>query len=98
MMIMTSQSTAKTLTADLDKLFPEGHELKVVAQAGDARITWDADKSGEVDHAKKTFEYYTGEKKYAAFTAKKDGSQGEKIKSFDPKAEALIFVPPIAGG
>jgi len=55
-------------------------------------------KQVEVDAARKTFDECIKEKKFAAFSVDKKGKKDERIWVFDPKAEEIILVPPIAGG
>lgn len=89
MRIMMSYSLANK--EDIDK------RLKVEVEAGDTKIIWDSDNSDEVAAAKSTFENLL-KKKYTAFKVKKDGSSGEKMLEFNPGAEKVILVAPMAGG
>lgn len=66
--------------------------------AGDVRVMWDRTKKIEVDAMRKLFADLKA-KGYAAFTVKdKDGNKGEVIREFDPNAERMIMIPPMAGG
>jgi hypothetical protein len=68
------------------------------SRAGDLKIIWDRSKPAEVDAAMETFEALRAQG-YTAFLVKdKDGKQGDKVTSFDPNAERLIFIAPLAGG
>lgn len=73
------------------------HEMEVLDVTGHTRVIWDEDKAAEVENARRTFDDLT-KKGYKAFRVKKDGSEGEPMKSFDANAEKMILVPPIAGG
>lgn len=72
-------------------------ELRVLGQMGDTRLTWDPANTIEVETAKKAFEDYRA-KRFAAFRTTKRGTKGEQITFFDPQAEEVLLVPPIAGG
>lgn len=65
---------------------------------GHAKYEWDKDDPDDVAEAKRIFE----EKKkqgYSFFRVDpKIGDKGEKIATFDPKAEKIIAVPAFAGG
>lgn len=65
--------------------------------SGDLKSVWDSRNEPEVDAARAQFDALRA-KGYAAFSVNKDGSQGEIIREFDPKAEKIILVPPQAGG
>lgn len=68
------------------------------SRAGDLKIIWDRNKTTEVDAARSTFDALRAQG-YTAFLVKdKDGKQGDKVTSFDPNAERLIFIAPLAGG
>jgi hypothetical protein len=77
----------------------ERHSLfEVMGVFGDLKIMWDRTKPDEVAAAKATFDSLI-KKGYAAFAVKdNDGNKGDKIKDFDPNAERIIMVGPMAGG
>lgn len=71
------------------------HELD---QTGDQRVMWDRTSKDEVDAARATFDSLL-KKGYLAYRAEgKKGVQGEQIRRFDPDAERIILVKPLAGG
>jgi len=72
-------------------------ELRVMGQAGDTKIIWDAGQEDEVATARRTFNELRA-KRYNAYAVKKNGDQGELINEFDPEAEKIILAPPMAGG
>jgi hypothetical protein len=73
-------------------------EIAVMSSKGDTKIIWDRKQADEVSNARRTFDDLM-KKGYAAFSVKgKDGDKGEQIKAFDPDAERMIMVPPLAGG
>lgn len=71
--------------------------FEIMGREGDTKLMWDKHADDEVDAARETFRKLRA-KGYLAFKAKKNGDQGEAITEFDPKAERLIMVPPMAGG
>ena len=73
-------------------------ELAVMDATGDTKTIWDSKNPDEVENARKQFDYFVKEKKYAAFTVDKKGEQSEPLKKFDPELERIIFVKPLAGG
>ena len=72
-------------------------EILILDQSGHIKQIWDRSVPDEVGMARKTFDKMLA-KGYAAFRVKKDGSQGEKIKEFDPEAEKMILAPALRGG
>lgn len=74
------------------------HMLCEMNESGDTRILWDEDNEDEVAVAKRAFDDLVGKKKFAAFHVKKNGEQGERMREFDPSAEKIIIVKPLAGG
>ncbi len=71
-------------------------EMAVLDMKGDTRHTWDSNNPVEVEHAHRVYD----EMKQRGFTAHvtsgsgKGGTMGE----FDPNAEGLVMVPPMAAG
>lgn len=76
---------------------PARGELNILDTTGHTRIMWDSASDVEVETAKASFDRLKAAG-YQAFSVKKDGSEGEKINSFDPKAEKIIMAPPLRGG
>ena len=71
--------------------------LHVLDKTGDTKQVWDSRNEAEVEVARAAFDSLT-KKGYLAFSVKKDGSKGEVIREFDPKAEKIILSPPMQGG
>ncbi len=65
--------------------------------AGDTKQRWDADQPEEVAIAKDAFTRLTNQG-FKAFRVDNDGDKDGKMDKFDPTAEAVILVPPVAGG
>lgn len=72
-------------------------EALVLDQTGHTKTTWDADVADEVEAAKAQFKELTG-KGFKAFKVKRDGTEGERMGSFDKDAEAVIYTKAIVGG
>ena len=78
----------------------EGYNLfETMGKNGDTKSIWDKNNPDEVEAARQQFNYLVKQKKYVAFHVEGDkGEKGSQMKEFDPKAERVIFVPPMAGG
>lgn len=72
-------------------------QLRILGPEGDTKHIWDCGDDDQVKAARKLFGELVG-KGHLAFRVKKDGSKSRAMKSFDPDAEAVILVPPLAGG
>lgn len=73
------------------------NEMEVLDTTGHTKTTWDSENSDEIAAARGQFDVLT-KRGYKAFRVKRDGSEGEPMKSFDPDAEKMILVPPVQGG
>lgn len=76
---------------------PNDARMELMGPEGDTKLMWDKHSEDEVEAAKATFDKLRA-RGYLAFKAKKDGSQGEQMDKFDPKAERIIMSPPMQGG
>jgi hypothetical protein len=76
---------------------PRQHELRVMGGKGDTKIIWNPDNTDEVANARRSFDDMTG-KGFRAFAVARAGAKGDRVHEFDPEAEKLIIVPPMAGG
>lgn len=72
------------------------HEMKIMDPTGHLTVKWDRNKRDEVDNARSQFEAFRG-KGYSCFHMDGD-SKGARMDSFDPNAESLMMVAPLAGG
>lgn len=89
---MSFNSTLKELERS------EKHTLAIMDRVeGDYKVTWDPDDDTDVDMARASFNA-AKKKGLVAFKVKKDGSKGERIREFDPEAEAIIMAPALQGG
>ena len=96
---MTQQTTETTKPKTIDEDPIHGkHYMACMDDTGDTKFMWSRDNRDEVDLARTTFDSYR-KKGYAAFrVVGKDGVKGEQMNEFDPDAERIIFVKPMAGG
>lgn len=73
------------------------NEFKVLDPNGHTRTTWDTSNAEEVETARRVFDDLTG-RGYRAFRISKDGGDGVPKRTFDPKEEETLLVPPIRAG
>lgn len=73
------------------------HELAVMDRTGDTKLIWDSDKPDEVENARRSFNELK-KKGYGIFHVDKSGEAAKRMHEFDPDAEKLIAIKPIAGG
>ena len=71
--------------------------MRIMGRPGDTKLIWDAAVEDEVAAAKKTFDDLT-KKGFLAYKVAAGGKAGDRTKTFDPAAEKIILVPPMAGG
>jgi hypothetical protein len=77
---------------------PKLGEMAIMGKEGDTKIIWDKSKRVEVDNARANFDRLIKEG-YTAFSVAGDkGDKDKQIRTFDPDAERLIFVPPVQAG
>jgi hypothetical protein len=72
--------------------------LEITDNSGDTKIEWNKNVAAEVDAARETFSRMKEQHKYLAYRLRRDGTQGEVIRSFDPDAERIVMVPQTVGG
>jgi len=72
-------------------------EMKTLGRYGDLDVRWDADNEEEVNAVREAFTKKIKEG-WSAFREKFGSKKGDRIEEFDPQAERIILVPPIAGG
>ena len=73
------------------------NEFTVLDPNGHTTTMWDPQSPAEVDRARRVFDEMR-RRGYRAFRIGKDGGPGEPRRSFDPKDDAMLFVPPIHAG
>lgn len=74
------------------------HYFAFTCALGDKKTLWSKDNPDEVEAARREFQFLVKEKKYAAFSVKKNGEPGDQIDEFDPNMERIIFTKALAGG
>ena len=92
-------SPINTLDDAFNEEVPDGATgmLCCLDKTGDTKVVWDYKDDDSVAAAKATFDALK-KKGHIAYSVKKDGSAGEVIREFDPKAEKIIMSPPMVGG
>lgn len=71
--------------------------MSILDMTGDTKVIWDPKSPVEVEAARQQFNTLKAAG-YLAFSVKKDGEKGVRIKEFDPEAEKIIMSPqPVAG-
>ena len=74
------------------------HGLAILDHTGDTKMQWDVANKDEVEHAKKSFDTFTKDKKYMAYKTDNAGNKAEQIREFDPTLSRIILVAPMVGG
>ena len=73
--------------------------MRILDQSGDTAVTWDLDDETTLRAAREIFEREAAQSKMAfARPLGAPVEQAERIRSFDPGAEEIIWVRPIQGG
>lgn len=73
--------------------------MRILDETGDTAITWAADDPATIAEAEALFARLVTERKIPfARAAGSPADAAEKISSFDPDAEEIVWVRPIAGG
>ena len=72
--------------------------MAIMDKSGDTKHIWNSDKPEEVNAARDLFDSLK-DKGYTAYhVTGKDGTKGEIMQTFDPKAERVIMAPRVVGG
>ena len=73
--------------------------MRILDETGDTTITWAIDDPATIAEAELLFARLVAEHKIPfARAAGSPASDAEKISAFDPSAEEIIWVRPVAGG
>ena len=73
------------------------NEFTVLDPNGHTTTMWDPQSPAEIERARRVFDEMR-RRGYRAFRIGKDGGPGQPRHSFDPKDDAMVFVPPIHAG
>jgi hypothetical protein len=65
--------------------------------SGDTRHEFDSSDQESVARAERRFQELT-DKGFRAVALGRNGSDGEVLRSFDPKVERTLFIPQLRGG
>ena len=71
-------------------------ELIKPTKDGDTKVKWDPNNTEEVEVAREAFKLYCSQGYRAAKMHNKEA--GELIREFDPSANEILFLTPLAGG
>ena len=73
--------------------------MRILDETGDTTITWAVDDPATIAEAEAVFTRLVGQAKIPfARLAGAPAAAAEKIAAFDPNAEEIVWVRPIAGG
>lgn len=72
-------------------------EMSILGERGDMKVAWNARDTDEVNAARAQFVELT-QRGFRAFEVTGEGGTGEQMEGFDPEAQKIILVPPVAGG
>lgn len=73
--------------------------MRILDETGDTTITWAVDDPTTIAEAEALFVRLVTERKIPfARAAGSPADEAEKISTFDPNAEEIVWVRPIAGG
>jgi hypothetical protein len=72
-------------------------ELKVLDPNGHSSTTWDSTDQDQVETARRIFNELTRQG-YRAFRMERNSTEGTPKRTFDPKDEETLLVPPIRAG
>jgi len=73
-------------------------EMAVMGKEGDTKHMWDKTKPVEVNRARELFDGFIKDGYTAFSVAGEKGDKDKQVRTFDPNAERLIFVPPVQAG
>ena len=74
-------------------------KMRILDETGDTSITWAMDDPATITEAEMVFARLVRERKIPfARAAGSPAGDAEKISVFDPNAEEIVWVRPIAGG
>jgi hypothetical protein len=79
-------------------LLPNQSVMAVINETGDKKTIWDRNNPVEVEAARNEFDFFRKKGHMAYKVEGADGRKGEVLSAFDPKAERIIFAPPMQGG
>ena len=73
--------------------------MRIIDETGDTTITWATDDPIAIAEAEAVFARLVAQRKIPfARAAGAPAGEAEKIRAFDPSAEEIVWVRPIAGG
>lgn len=73
--------------------------MRVIDRTGDSQVAWQIEDATSVDRAHAIFDRLLAQRQLAfARPAGAPATTAERVWSFDPEAEEILWVRPVAGG
>ncbi|MGH8996626.1 MAG: hypothetical protein ACRDYB_11430 [Acidimicrobiales bacterium] len=73
--------------------------MRVIDRTGDSRVAWRVDDETSVDRARAIFDRLHAERQLAFVRpAGSSAATAERVWTFDPGAEEILWVRPVTGG
>jgi hypothetical protein len=73
--------------------------MRILDHSGDTTVAWSVDDPESVAHAARVFDRLTRECKIPfARAAGAPATDAERVRAFDPAADEIVWVRPVAGG
>jgi hypothetical protein len=73
--------------------------MRILDSTGDTMIAWSVDDDESTAEAERVFDRLARERKIPfARAAGAPAAEAERIRTFDPAAEEIVWVRPVAGG
>ncbi len=74
-------------------------QMRILDSSGDTTVTWSPQDAASVARAEATFARLSRERKIPfARAAGASADTAERIRAFDPQAEEIVWIRPVAGG
>lgn len=86
-----------TLVQEANRVEDEVGVMVILDKSGDTRHTWDRSNADEVTAMREIFDSMI-KKGYQAWSVTRKGDKDQRITTFDPQAEKVIFAPALVGG
>lgn len=69
--------------------------LRIMGRGGDTKVEWELDSAEAVREAERIFREHTAR---GAYAFRVSGKELERISAFDPRAQEIVVLYPMAGG
>lgn len=71
------------------------HRMRIMGRSGDTKVEWDIDSEEAVREAERIFREHTAR---GAYAFRVSGKEAERVSAFDPHAQEIVVLYPMAGG